>query len=123
MPVYNAPAQDIRFVLHEVINYEDLCGFDDYRDATGDVADAVVSELAKLCEETLLPLNLSGDEEGCACSNKSVTTPKGFKEAYDLFVRNGWTGISADPEYGGQGLPNTLNFILQEMISAANMAF
>jgi len=71
----------------------------------------------------LLPLNRSGDEEGCTFENGVVRTPKGFKEAYDTFREGGWTALGCDPEHGGQGLPRTLHTFVEEMICATNLAF
>ena len=71
----------------------------------------------------LLPINASGDEAGCVLENGVVRTPKGFKEAYDTFREGGWTALSADPRYGGQGLPESLNKLVEEMICSANLAF
>ena len=69
----------------------------------------------------LLPINRTGDEEGCVYENGVVRTPAGFKEAYDRFVDGGWTGLAADPEYGGQGLPKTIKFVVDEMVCSANL--
>ena len=74
-------------------------------------SDAVLEEGGKLCEEVLFPLNRSGDEEGCTFENGVVRTPKGFSEAYKLFREGGWTSLACDPDYGGQGLPHTLQFL------------
>ncbi|MGB1076814.1 MAG: acyl-CoA dehydrogenase C-terminal domain-containing protein, partial [Bdellovibrionales bacterium] len=76
-----------------------------------------------ICQEELFPINMSGDEEGCHFDNGKVTTPKGFKEAYNLFTESGWTGVACDPQYGGMGLPHTVNFVMQEMICSANLSF
>ncbi len=124
MPTYKAPLDDIRFVLNEVFDYSGtIASLPGYEEATTDLVDAVLEEAAKLCENELQPLNLSGDEEGCTYENGVVRTPKGFKEAYDTFIQNGWTGLSCDPEFGGQGLPKVVDFVVQEMICSANMAF
>ena len=80
-----------------------------YEDFTPDLVDAVLEEAAKICEEVLLPLNRSGDEEGCTLENGVVRTPKGFKEAYTTFREGGWTALACDPEYGGQGLPHAVD--------------
>jgi alkylation response protein AidB-like acyl-CoA dehydrogenase len=123
MPAYNAPLRDIRFVLNEVLNVEQLSALPGFADATPDVVDAILEEAAKFCTQELQPINHSGDEEGCHFDNGTVTTPKGFKEAYDKFVEGGWPGLPCDPEYGGQGLPKAINFAVEEMICSANLSF
>jgi alkylation response protein AidB-like acyl-CoA dehydrogenase len=123
MTLYKAPLREYRFVLQELFDVGELAGLPGYQDATPDVFDAVLEEGAKLCEEVLFPLNRSGDEEGCTFENGVVRTPKGFKQAYDLFRQGGWTALACDPEYGGQGLPHTLQFFVEEMVSSANMSF
>jgi alkylation response protein AidB-like acyl-CoA dehydrogenase len=123
MPVYKAPLENIRFVLNEVLNAQTIGKLPGYEDATPDLIDAVLEEAAKLCENELAPLNRSGDEEGCHYENGVVRTPKGFKEAYDTWCAGGWSGLTADPAYGGQGLPHYLSTIFEELASSANMAF
>ncbi|MGH6849185.1 MAG: acyl-CoA dehydrogenase C-terminal domain-containing protein [Methylocella sp.] len=124
MPSYKAPVEEVLFLLHDVFpiqRYNNLPGF---AEATPDVVEAIVSEAAKLCEETLQPLNQTGDRAGCVRDKDgSVATPRGFKEAYRAFVKGGWVGLAADPDYGGQGLPYTLALIVNEFASSANMAF
>ncbi len=83
----------------------------------------VLNECAKLCETELAPINQSGDREGCQWKDGEVITPKGFKEAYQLFVEGGWQGISHPVEYGGQGLPNSIGLIRTEMIGTANWSW
>jgi alkylation response protein AidB-like acyl-CoA dehydrogenase len=123
MPIYNAPLDDIRFVLHEVLNAEKLSQLPGYEEATRDLIDPVLEEGAKICQDVLFPINQSGDQEGCTFKNGEVTTPKGFKEAYQTFIEGGWTGLSADPEYGGMGMPALMNTVMQEMICASNFSF
>jgi len=123
MAVYTAPLRDMRFVYHELFNGDDLQKLPGYEDFTGDVVDAVLEEAGKLAAEVLFPLNRSGDEEGCTYENGVVRTPKGFKEAYQQFTAGGWTGIAADPDYGGQGLPKSVNTLVEEMICSSNMSF
>jgi alkylation response protein AidB-like acyl-CoA dehydrogenase len=123
MTIYRAPLRDMRFVLHELLGVEKLAALPGYEDATPDVIDAVLEEGAKLCENVLLPLNRSGDEEGCLLENGVVRTPKGFQEAYDVFVEGGWTGLAADPAFGGQGLPKALKSMVDEMVCSANLSF
>ena len=123
MTTYKAPLRDYRFVLEELLEVERLTELPGYAEATPEIFRAVLEEGGKLCEEVLFPLNRSGDEEGCTYENGRVTTPKGFKAAYDTFRGGGWTALGCDPEYGGQGLPHTLNFCLEEMICSANFSF
>ena len=123
MPIFQAPLDDMRFVLFDLLDVEKLTELPDYDEATRDLVEAVLEEGSKLCEQTLFPLNLSGDEEGCHFENGVVRTPKGFKEAYDTFIEGGWCGLSCDPEYGGTGMPMTINTAMQEMICASNMSF
>src|SRR4029450_10145290 len=123
MAVYKAPLKDINFVLNEVLDVSSLSKLPGYQDATPDTIQAILEEAAKLCENVLLPLNRTGDEEGCTYENGVVRTPKGFKHAYDMFREGGWTAVTCDAEYGGQGLPATVGFALQEMFTAANQGF
>lgn len=123
MPVYNAPLDDIRFILHDVLNIDQLSELEAYSDFSADLGDQILEEGAKICEQVLQPINLSGDQEGCKLENGVVRTPEGFKEAYDTFAEGGWCGLSGDPEYGGMGMPVALNTVMQEMICSANMSF
>ena len=124
MPVYKAPVEDTLFLLNDVFQFERYNNLPGFADATPDLVEAVLGEGAKLCEEVLQPLNHSGDQEGCKRNaDGSVTTPKGFKEAYRAYSEGGWIGLAMDPDYGGQGLPYTLGAVMNEYASAANMAF
>ncbi len=124
MPSYRAPTDDVSFLLNDVFGIEKYGNLPGFSDLSPDMLEAILSEGAKLCEEVLAPLNLSGDKEGCTRhADGRVTTPKGFKEAYDAYTGGGWVGLSADPEYGGQGLPYTVGAIMNEFASSANMAF
>lgn len=121
---YKAPLRDIRFVMNELLEsealYQRLPG---YEEATQDLMDAIVEEGARFAENVLSPLNQSGDDEGCTWKDGVVTTPKGFPEAYRQFVDNGWPALSADTEYGGQGLPNLLGIIINELAGTANWSW
>ena len=123
MPVYSAPLNDIRFILHDVLDAKGLSEFPGFEEVSEDLINQILEEGGKICEEVLFPLNLSGDQEGCHFEDGDVRTPKGFKEAYDLFAQGGWCGLSGDPEYGGMGMPMLLNTVMQEMICSANMSF
>ncbi|MEA2929715.1 MAG: 3-(methylsulfanyl)propanoyl-CoA dehydrogenase [Hyphomicrobiales bacterium] len=124
MPTYRAPVEDVQFLLNDVFHMERYGNMPGFADATPDLVAAILEEAAKFTEEVLTPLNRSGDEEGCMRhEDGSVTTPKGFKEAYKGLVEGGWVGISVPTEYGGQGLPATMTMIVNEMLAASNMAF
>ena len=123
MPTYTAPLDDIRFVLTEVLDVGQLAALPGYEEATPDVLMAVLEEAAKLCESVIAPLNQTGDTEGCHLENGAVRTPKGFKEAYDEFVKGGWPGMTAPVEWGGQGLPHLTRFVFDEMLCSANLSF
>ncbi len=123
MQVYKAPLRDMRFVLHEMLDAEQLSRLPGFEEATPETIDAILEEGAKFCEDKLLPLNRIGDEEGCTYENGVVRTPTGFKQAYDDFVGAGWQSISSDPKYGGQGLPALMNFVVEEMVCSTNIAF
>ncbi len=123
MPVYNAPLDNMKFVLHDVLGAESLNTLPGYEDVSADLIDSILEEAAKMCEQVLFPVNQTGDKEGCIWDNGKVTTPSGFKEAYDAFSQAGWCGAVSDPKYGGMGLPATVGFAIQEMICSANMSF
>jgi alkylation response protein AidB-like acyl-CoA dehydrogenase len=124
MPQYKAPVRDIRFVLHEVLDvsshYSALRGNEDVNQ---ELIDAILEEGARFAENELSPINRSGDEEGCQFDNGMVTTPKGFKEAYQKYVENGWGALSAPAEMGGQGLPVSLGTVISEMNGTANWSW
>jgi len=123
MTTYTAPLKEMRFVLHDVFGAADkLTALPGFADATADLMDAVLDECAKLCEGVLFPINQSADQEGCTFKDGKVTTPKGLKEAYKQYAEGGWCGLTADPEYGGQGLPETVDYLVSEMVGSANLS-
>ena len=126
MGQYVAPLRDMQFVLHELLHVEDeLKQLPAHAEMDRDTINQVLEEGGKFSAEILFPLNHSGDREGCHYDKetKTVTTPKGFKEAYKQFVDGGWPALSCDPEYGGQGLPLIVNNTFYEMINSANQAW
>ena len=124
MATYQAPVNDFKFLLHEFIDLQRYSNLPGFADASPDLIDAILEEGAKFFENEIQPLNAVGDRQGCTRHDDgSVTTPEGFKEAYKAYVEGGWGGLTADPEYGGQGLPHVLGFAVSEMASSANMAF
>ena len=106
---YQAPANDLRFLLFDVLGADRLHELEKYADATPDLISAVIDEAGKLAAEVIQPTNQIGDREGCRYDRDThaVTTPECFKEAYRKFVEGGWTALDAPLEFGGQGLPHT----------------
>jgi acyl-CoA dehydrogenase len=123
MPAFKAPVEDVLFLLNDVFHLERHNNLPGFADATPDMVEAIVAEGARFCEEVFAPLNRIGDQEGCTRhADGRVTTPAGFREAYRAYAEGGWMGLSAPVEYGGQGLPSTLNTVMQEFVSSANLA-
>ncbi|WP_144213823.1 acyl-CoA dehydrogenase C-terminal domain-containing protein [Shewanella donghaensis] len=123
MPIYQAPLRDYQFILSELLNiYQqtDLQGFDEI---DPELTDAILQGVADFTTDIMLPLNATGDLEGCKLVDGNVITPKGFKEAYQKYVDDGWATLTCDPEYGGQGLPEVIGTFATEMKTATNMAF
>ncbi|MBR9866785.1 MAG: acyl-CoA dehydrogenase [Oceanospirillales bacterium] len=124
MPEYKAPLRDIQFVLDEMLqseqHYQNLPGCEE---ATPDMLGAILEEGAKFAERVLAPLNQVGDREGCQLIDGEVKTPTGFKEAYQQFVEGGWPSLAHDPEWGGQGLPESIGIVLNEMVGSANWSW
>ena len=126
MPTYTPPLRDMQFVMHEVFKVTDeFKAMPQHAEVDVDTINAVIEEAGKFASEVIFPLNISGDTEGCTLDKVTheVTTPTGFKEAYDKFVEGGWAALSCDAAYGGQGLPFVLNQCLYEMMNSANQAW
>lgn len=124
MADYKAPLDDIRFVLNDVFDIEtfwqSLEGVDD---VDRDTADAILQEAAKICEQVIAPLNRESDEEGCHFDDGKVTSPEGFKEAYQTFCEGGWCGLGGNPDFGGMGMPKTLVSAVEEMVQGSCISF
>jgi alkylation response protein AidB-like acyl-CoA dehydrogenase len=126
MPQYTPPLRDMHFVLHELLQVsEEFKLLPRHADVDVATINAVLEEGGKFAAEVIAPINQSGDAEGCTHdkATRSVRTPKGFKEAYAKYVEGGWPSLSADPEFGGQGLPHVLNQSFYEMLNSANQAW
>jgi len=121
---YSAPLADIKFLYEDVFDYYGHFNkYPEFEEATPDLIEAIFQECAKFCENELLPLNQSGDKEGCKLKDGVVTTPKGFKEAYNKYVEGGWQSLSHPVDHGGQGLPPSLGLVKAEMMGTANWSW
>jgi len=124
MAVYNAPLQDMRFILSDVFAADQFWqSIPDLAHVDMATVDAVLEEMAKFSQNVLLPLNRTGDEEGAQINGNVVTTPKGFKEAFKQYAEGGWVGLGAAEEWGGQGMPKMVTMLAEEMIFAVNPSF
>ncbi|WNO07681.1 acyl-CoA dehydrogenase C-terminal domain-containing protein [Teredinibacter sp. KSP-S5-2] len=124
MADYKAPIRDIEFTLFELLGYAEHCQqLPNGEDTAPDVISAILEESAKFCENVIAPLNSVGDTEGCQWVDGEVTTPSGFKEAYQQYVDAGWPTMSHSVEYGGQGLPDSLGHVLSELNGSANWSW
>ena len=122
MPTYAAPLKDMQFILHDVLRVSEQA-VPGYAELDRDTTGAILEEAGRVAAEVLLPLNAVGDQVGCVLENGVVRTPAGFREAYDLFREGGWPSLAGDPAFGGQGLPECVNKLVEEMICAANLSF
>ena len=123
MSEYVAPLKEMRFVMQELADLDQVVSLPGCEEASPDVVDAILEEAARFSGEVLSPLNRVGDRDGAKWKDTVVTTSPGFKEAYRQFVDNGWNGLGCDPEFGGQGLPKLLSTAVSEMWKASNHAF
>jgi alkylation response protein AidB-like acyl-CoA dehydrogenase len=124
MIVYKPPLEDLRFVLYELLDYEEAIGTLPGCDEAGkELADSILAEAARFCENELLPLNQRGDLEGCVFEKGSVRTPRGFTDAYNKFIAAGWPGLACARGDGGQGLPMLFQLILDEFTSSTALSF
>lgn len=124
MADFKVPHRDMLFSLQEVHDYSARCTeIGGYEEVNDDLLSAILEEAGKFVEQELAPINQSGDQQGCQWNDKVVTTPEGFKEAYAAFIEGGWASLSADPEFGGQGLPPSMSTLLSEMAGTANWAW
>jgi len=124
MSDYQAPVRDMQFVLKEVFSVDKLWArLPKLPELDWDSAQAILEAASKLCAEQIAPINRSGDEQGCTFDSGSVSTPKGFPEAFASFAEGGWSGLCGEPAFGGMGIPKTLGVQLEEMLAAANLSF
>lgn len=121
--MYQAPLRELRFVLDELLGTQRLVGMRGLEDYSPELAEQVLGEAARFAEEVLEPLNQSGDKEGAHWSPGGVTSAKGFKAAYGQYAEGGWPALGANPEFGGQAVPNVLSSAVRELMGSANLAF
>ncbi|RLA00665.1 MAG: acyl-CoA dehydrogenase, partial [Gammaproteobacteria bacterium] len=123
MAIYNPPLRDMDFIYYEINDGSKIQQLAGYEDIDRETMSAVLEEAGKFTKEVLLPISREGDEQGCQFNDGVVTTPDGFKEAYQGFIEAGWNSIALNPEYGGQGLPKSLHMLVDEMLCATNISF
>jgi len=121
--IYNAPVKDMLFLIDEWIGMDKITALPGYEDLDRETLQFIIEEAGKFCSSELLSINRQGDEHGVTFNDGIVKAPPGFKEAYRKFIDGGWTGVDAEPEHGGQGLPRLVQFLVDEMLGACNLAF
>ncbi len=121
--IYNAPIKDMMFLIEEWIGIDNISSLPGFQEVDGNLIRLVLEEAGRFCSNELLTINREGDEHGVTFNDGVVKTPPGFKQAYRQYIENGWTGIDAEPQYGGQGLPRLIQFQVDEMLCACNLAF
>jgi alkylation response protein AidB-like acyl-CoA dehydrogenase len=123
MSDYNAPVQDMQFILENLCDMDGLRELPVFSETTEDLVEAILTESARFTRDVVAPLNQTGDQQGSVLKDGVVTDPDGFKEAYASFVEGGWNGTPFEPEHGGMGLPWTITTALQEMWQSANLSW
>ena len=123
MPNYIAPVEDMMFLFDKLRNNKNYNEIEKYKEVNSELVKNILDEAAKLNQNIILPLAKIGDENPTVLENGIVRTPPGYKEAYSKFIEDGWTSLSCDPKYGGQGMPKTVSAFFDEMLSSASLSF
>jgi len=123
MPSYTAPVEDMMFLFDKLRNNKKYNELEKYKEVTSDLVKDILQEAAKINQNLILPLAKAGDENPAVLENGIVRTPPGYKEAYKKYIEDGWTSLSCDPKYGGQGMPKTVSAFFDEMLSSASLSF
>ena len=123
MPSYTAPIEDMMFLFEKLRNNQKYNELEKYKEVTSDLVKDILQEAAKINQNLILPLAKAGDENPAVLENGVVRTPPGYKEAYKKYIEDGWTSLSCDPKYGGQGMPKTVSAFFDEMLSSASLSF
>ena len=123
MPIYTAPVEDMMFLFDKLRNNKNYNEIEKYKEINSELVKNILDEAAKINQNIILPLAKSGDENPTILENGVVRTPPGYKEAYAKYIEDGWTSLSCDPKYGGQGMPKTVSAFFDEMLSSASLSF
>ena len=123
MPIYNAPVEEMMFLFDHLKDNKNYKEIDKYKEINSDLVKDILQQAAKINQELILPLAKIGDEKPCVYENGIVRSPPGYKEAYKKFIEDGWTSLSCDPKYGGQGMPKTVSTFFEEMLSSSSLSF
>ena len=123
MPNYTAPVEDMMFLFDKLRNNKNYNEIEKYKEVNSELVKNILDEAAKINQNLILPLAKSGDENPSVLENGVVRTPPGYKEAYTKYIEDGWTSLSCDPKYGGQGMPKTVSAFFDEMLSSASLSF
>ena len=123
MPNYTAPVEDMMFLFDKLRNNKNYNDLKKYKEVNSELVRDILEEAAKINQNLILPLAKSGDENPTILENGVVRTPPGYKEAYSKYIEDGWTSLSCDPKYGGQGMPKTVSAFFDEMLSSASLSF
>ena len=123
MTIYNAPVEEMMFLFDNLKDNKNYNEIEKYKEINSELVKGILEEAAKINQELILPLSKSGDENPCVYENGVVRTPPGYKEVYKKFIEDGWTSLSCDPKYGGQGVPKTVSTFFEEMLSSSSLAF
>jgi len=123
MPSYRAPVEDMMFLFEKLRDNKNYNELEKYKEVSADLVKDILDEAAKINQNLILPLAKAGDENPAVLENGVVRTPPGYKEAYTKYIEDGWTSLSCDPKYGGQGMPKTVSAFFDEMLSSASLSF
>ncbi len=123
MTTYNAPVEDMMFLFDNLKDNKDYKEIDKFKEINSDLVKDILVQAAKINQEIVHPLAKAGDDSPCVYENGIVRSPPGYKEAYKKFIKDGWTSLSCDPKYGGQGMPKTVSTFFEEMLSSASLSF
>ena len=123
MTIYTAPVEEMMFLFDNLKDNQRYKEIEKYKEINSELVKGILEEAAKINQELILPLAKAGDENPCVYENGVVRTPPGYKEVYKKFIEDGWTSLSCDPKYGGQGIPKTVSTFFEEMLSSSSLAF